>query len=311
MKRLLITGAGGFVGRSLAEYLAANSQYSIFATKRIDLNLLDEAAVQNYLREHKINFIIHCANAGGSRKTNYDSGNIDITGQNLRMFFNLERCLTPDMRMIYFGSGAEYDKCNYQPKMPEEYFDTHVPADAYGFSKYIMAKFIQTNNHITCFRIFGLFGPYEDYRFRFISNAIVKNLLGMPILINQNVVFDYLFVDDLCKIVHYFIEHEPKHRHYNMTPTHSIDLISLAQIVNEISNYKSEILVLNDGMNTEYSGDNSRVLTELGDFVFTPYEQAISQLYGYYQSVIHDLDLDTVKQDPYIKLCHTKKSQSH
>ena len=56
------------------------------------------------------------------------------------MFFNLIRNSGLFGKMVYFGSGAEYDNRYYQPRMPEGYFDTHVPADSYGFSKYICAK---------------------------------------------------------------------------------------------------------------------------------------------------------------------------
>lgn len=306
MKNIMVTGAGGFVGRNLEEYLSKKEQYKVFAVKRTNLNLLDECAVKNYIKDNEINIIIHCANVGGSRKTNYDVGNVDFVEQNLRMFFNLQRCLTPDMHMIHFGSGAEYDRGNYKPKMSEEYFDKHVPTDAYGYSKYVMSKCIENSANITCLRIFGLFGKYEDYRFKFISNAVVKNILKMPIVINQNVIFDYLYIDDFCKMVEPFIENISQHRHYNITPTESIDLVSIAKIINNISDYTSEIVIVNAGMNTEYSGDNCKIKSELGDFTFTEYEQSIRQLYEHYKSVIDDLDLETVKNDPYIKQCKVK-----
>lgn len=306
MKRIMITGAGGFVGRNLDEYLVSKGQHEVFAVKRKDLNLLDEDAVRQYIMDHEIDVIIHCANVGGSRKTNYDVGSVDVVEQNLRMFFNLQRCLTPTMHMIHFGSGAEYDRRNYKPKMSENDFDNYVPADAYGYSKYIIAKYIEKNDNITCLRIFGLFGKYEDYCLRFISNAIVKNILGMPITINQNVIFDYLYIDDFCSIVEYFIGTVPQYRHYNITPTESLDLISVVKIINNIGEQKSEIRILNHGMNTEYSGDNCKIRLELEDFSFTSAEKAIRKLYEYYVSVIDGLDLEAVRKDLYIKQCKVK-----
>ena len=63
-----------------------------------------------------------------------------------------------------------------------------LPQDAYGFSKLVMSKFIngQGKEGKKIFNpiIFGLFGPFEDYTFKFISNACMKNLLGMPIVIS-------------------------------------------------------------------------------------------------------------------------------
>ncbi len=42
--------------------------------------------------------------------------------------------------------------------MPENYFDTHVPKDQYGFSKYIMAKYSEKLEGIVDLRVFGCFG---------------------------------------------------------------------------------------------------------------------------------------------------------
>jgi len=302
---ILITGAGGFVGRNLSEFL--RTRYKVFSAKKQELNLLDFKAVEEYIKSNKINFIIHCAASGGARTTNYDNDNFDVVDNNIRMFFNLERCLTPEMRMIHFGSGAEYDRPNWCHKMPEDYFDKNVPQDSYGYAKYIISKYIDKTDNITCFRILGLFGKYEDYRYKFISNAIIKNLLKMQIIINQNVFFDYLYIKDFLNIIDYFILNKPKHKHYNITPTNSIDLVSIAEIINQISSFKSEIIVKNPGLNNEYSGDNSRLLSDLTNFEFTSYKDAISELYNYYKVHLHHMDIDAVKQDHFLKYCIAKK----
>ncbi len=54
-------------------------------------------------------------------------------------------------------------------------------------------------------RLFGVFGPHEDYAIRFISNAICKALFGLPITLRQNRTFSYLFIDDLGPIVERFL----------------------------------------------------------------------------------------------------------
>ena len=91
-------------------------------------------------------------------------------------------------------------------------FDKKIPMDEYGFYKYVCAKYSENSQNIYDLVIFGIYGKYEDYLYRFISNSIIKNLLKMPIVINQNVVFDYLYINDLVKIVGYFISHKPKYK---------------------------------------------------------------------------------------------------
>ncbi|MBC7765282.1 MAG: NAD(P)-dependent oxidoreductase, partial [Hyphomonadaceae bacterium] len=296
-----ITGAGGFVGKNLAEALQHKMQ--VLKTSRADVDLLDADAVEGFVATHKINRIIHCASEGGARKTGYDATQHDIVKMNLQMLLNLKRCLTDDMHMIYFGSGAEYDK--RQPLVKVNENSRALPIDDYGFAKYAMSQCIGNAKNITCLRIFGLYGKYEDYRYKFISNAILKNMLGMPMTIHQNVCFDYLYMDDLVRIVEGFLKTPPSERIINVTPTQSIDLITITQCINEASQKQTEVVVLNEGMNLAYTGDNQLLLSQLPQFNFTTYAQGIKCLYKYYQSVVNTLDIDCIKADPFIKYCKT------
>ena len=82
----------------------------------------------------------------------------------------------------------------------EEYFDKYVPSDQYGFSKYLMNKYAQLNSNIYNLRVFSVFGKYEDWRYRFISKACCCAIMDLPIIINQNVVYDFLYIDDLVRL---------------------------------------------------------------------------------------------------------------
>ena len=304
--RILITGASGFLARHLADELSL--RHRVFACTRHDLNLLDSEAVELYWKTHpEIDMVIHCATIGGRRTTNYDNSRQDVAEQNLRMFLNLARCLRPDQRMIHFGSGAEYDRKNIQPKVAECFFDKYVPDDSYGFSKMVISKYIARESNILCLRVFGAYGKYDDYRYKFISNAIVKGMMGLPITIAQNVVFDYLYISDFVRLVEKLLTIEWPYRHMNITPTESIDLVSIARIVNDVTGNSAGINVLNPGMNTEYTGDNKRLLEVTGLFYFTPYEQGIRELTNYYRLEWDSLDLATVRVDPYLDKCIVKQ----
>ena len=306
MMSALIFGAGGFVGRNLARELGDRSP--VLATTRKELDLLDSASVERFFSAHsEVTTVIHCAAVGGSRLTAYDAEKANVVEQNLRMYFNVARCLKTHQRLIYFGSGAEYARPHYQPKMGEDFFDTYVPADAYGFAKYSIAQHIGRNENMLDLRIFGLFGPGEDYRYKFISNAIIKALLGLPITIAQNVVFDYLYIADFVRLVEKLLDCDWLYRHMNITPTQSIDLVSLAEIINEVTGNKAGITVLNPGWNTEYTGDNQRLLEVVGPFDFTSYQDGIRELAVYYQSVWDSLDLDVVRADPFLDKCIVKR----
>lgn len=286
MKRILITGAGGFIGRNLCEKL--KKHYEIYAPTREQLNLLDTEQVEKYLRIGSFDIVIHSANINDIK--NRDVTDFALLTGNLRMFFNMERCRNYYGKMYYFGSGAEYDMNHYIPDMREEYFGTYIPEEPYSFSKYIMSKACSSANNIYDLRLFGVFGKYEEWQRRFISNAICRALKGMDITIQKNVYFDYLWIDDLCEIMQWFIENEPNHKHYNVCRGNKIDLYSLACMVRECLNINCDIMVAEKGWKPEYTGSNERLIKEIGNYQFTGFIESIENLCEYYKTVIDTID---------------------
>ena len=167
--RCLVTGGTGFIGKNIIE--ALSSKYTIYPPPHSELELLNEDDARAFFPSHHIDIVIHTAVRRGHRNA------LDLTSQlynNTRMIFNIVRNKNYFRKMLFLSSGAVYDMRYYVPKMKESYFDTHVPLDGYGLSKYIAAKYVELADNIIELRIFGIFGKYEDYAIRFISNAICK-----------------------------------------------------------------------------------------------------------------------------------------
>lgn len=276
MTNILITGSSGFIGRNLRESL--KNKHRLLTPSHKELDLLDELAVENYFKKNKIDVVIHAAVVGGSRKEEYEN---KMFYESVRMFFNIIRNKKYFKKMINLGSGAEYDKRFPIKKVKEEEFDKRVPTDDYGYYKYVCSRYIENVNDIVSLRIFGIFGKYEDYRYRFISNAICRNLSGMPITMNKDVYFDYLYIEDFIKIIKHFIEYKAEHKFYNIGGKR-INLLSLAKKINKISSKKSKIIVKNKGLNNEYTCDNSRLLKEIKNFRPSDLDISIKRLYDWY-----------------------------
>ena len=285
MKHILLTGGSGFIGRNIAEGL--RDQYIVLCPSSEELDLLDSKAVSRFFQLNSIDVVIHAANCNERKKKIVAS---EVLDKNLRMFFNLERCKSLYGKMLYFGSGAEYDMQNYIPNMPEEYFDVNVPKDAYGFSKYIMAKSCLKSDNIFDLCLFGVYGKYEEWNRRFISNAICRALKGMEITIRQNVYFDYLWIEDLIKVLPYFIENDLEYKRYNVCRGEKIDLYSLAGIVKGILNIDCEIKVAESGWKLEYTGDNHRMIDAIRGVKFTELEDTIETLCLYYREHLDEID---------------------
>jgi GDP-L-fucose synthase len=290
--KLLITGGSGFIGRNLAEYFATRCE--IFAPSSTELNLLDASVVRKYLCSSNFDVIVHAATARSNRRL---AAPTDLLDRNCRMFFNLARNDGLFGKLIHFGSGAEYNRAGLPARVREDYFDTSVPMDAYGFSKYICAKYIERSNRIVDLRLFGVFGKYEDYTVRFISNACCRALKGLPIIIRQDVVFDYLYVNDLAKITDWFVSHEPHYKAYNVCSGAGIALTKLAAIVAEVSGRNPEVIVRTGGLAPEYTADNGLLLNEVGSFGFTQIAAYIKELYAWYETQERDIDRESLRFD--------------
>lgn len=292
---ILLTGAKGFIGKNLV--VGLENDFNLFTPTHKELNLLIGNDVDRYIKNKKIDVVIHCAFT--------QNGNVceDI----IRMHINVTKNASNVKRIIYFGSGGEYSKDRHLIKVKESEVGEYIPNDEYGFGKYVVNELTKQHKNIVNLRLFGAYGKYEDLTHRFISNSIVKNLLHLPIKIKQNVIFDYLCIEDLIPIVKHFIKNPSKYSDYNVTPNESIDLKKIAQIVNKISNYKSKISIKHSGYNFQYTGENSRLKKELHTLKFTPYETGISNLYEFYRKKLKTIDKKSVIQDDYFKSAKVNK----
>ena len=271
-----VLGANGFIGKNIVEYFGAKVHYKVLAPKRVELDLLDTKAVEEYFKEHTPDFVVHSA------------VNIHSLEQNLQIYFNIERCAKYYKKLITIGSGAEYDMRHYVPMMREDYFSTFIPADTYGLSKYVASKDIEcSEKNSVNLRVLGIFGKYEDYSRRFISNNICKALCGDTISLYQNMKFDFLYIKDFLRILEFFLNHEVKYKNYNVCTSRPVELLELAKIIHAVHGDENiKIVVKEEGMKPEYSADNSRLLAEMGEFEFTEFDTAISELYTWYRTSV-------------------------
>lgn len=285
MKKILITGAGGFVGKNLKEQL--EEHYQILAPDKWELDLCDTDAVRVYLEKHNFDVVIHAANYGTVDTSRPDP--YKILNYGLRMFYNLAKCCGLYEKMLYFGSGAEFDVRHYVPYMSEEYFGTFVPEDAYGLYKYTIAQSLDLFPNIYDLRLFGICGKYEQY-YRFLSSNICRALKKLPLTLSQDAYFDYIFIDDLVQVIFWFIENSPQYKHYNVCRGEHISLKALAELIRNKLCPESELIIRKEGWKKEYSGDNGRLIREVGDVKFTSYEMMVEKLTEYYSAIIEQVD---------------------
>jgi len=288
--RILLTGGSGFIGRNLAEHLSAN--HEVFAPTHAELDLGDNRAVDVWFRAHEVDAVVHGAVRPGHRAAQDPSRQL---WSNLRMFFNVVRNGDRFGRLVFLSSGAVYDTRDALVRVAEDRLGVSVPEDEHGLSKYVIARYIEalgprSRPSVVELRLFGVFGKYEEYGVRFISNAICRTLFDLPITLRQDRRFSYLFIDDLLPVVDWALTSATGHAAYNVVPDWTDDLIDLALLVARRSGTGMPVLVANEGRGKEYSADNARLKEAWPDMTFTPTDVAVERLYQWYADRRSDLD---------------------
>lgn len=290
MRRVLLTGAGphGFVGRNLAPRL--RERYEVFTPSSRELDLCAYDAVARYIDEHRVDTVIH-----GALQSLLRTGPEDIMLHDLQMFYNLEKLSGRLEKVLYFGSGAEFDKRLPMENIREEDLGRSVPATYYGLEKYIMALHARESRNIYNLRLFGIFGKYEHWQSKFISNLCCKAMYDLPLRIRQDCMFDYLYVEDLAPIVTWFLEHEPRHHDYNVCTARPVSLQEIADVVLEVSGKALPVEVAKEGWNLPYTADNSRLEAEAGPLRLHELRDAAAELYAYYLAHRDEIPYDELK----------------
>ena len=275
MKTVLLTGSGGFVGKNLKPHFE-NLGWRVIAPRSAEYDFTDKKTVLSLAQSARADAYVL---AGFYGIEDIHITQSDAIEKNLAIFNNFIAA-SEGKTVITFGSGAEFDKSRPIVKAKESDLGKVIPQNVYGKAKYLISQEIKKYQNAYNLRLFGVYGPHEREQ-RFITYAIMQNLKKEPININQNVVFDYLYAEDLCKAVGEFIKNPPSERFINMTPPKSTDLINICNIINKISSFKSPVNIIKPGLNNEYTGDNAVLQKMLPGFAFTSYEDGIKKFYNY------------------------------
>lgn len=122
MKRLLITGASGFLGRRTAGFYS--KIYDICAPARTGLDITDPENVYAVFREFRPHYVIHCAavsDLGMCEKDPEGSWRINVDGSRNIAAACAEfsaKCLLCGSDQVYFGNGRKGPHSEWEPIAP-------------------------------------------------------------------------------------------------------------------------------------------------------------------------------------------------
>ena len=260
MKRVLLTGATGFIGRNVLPIL--RDRYDIASPSRAELDLLDADSVKQYISKGRFDAVLHLASPTG-----YNS--LDAPGElferSLRVFIALASCSDLYGKMIYIGSGSEYGKHRSLAQVREDEFGDELPKDAYGLSRYVISALAKGYPNIINLRLFGCCGP-GDHKDRLIPSVIAQASAGNTVILHRDCRFDFLYVTDIADILIHFIKHDNLYSCYNLCSGERLRIVTIAQEVCSQMRTGAKVVCQESGLNPEYTGSNARLLTEIPDW---------------------------------------------
>ena len=251
---ILVTGSNGYIGRSIIN--SSIKDVVFFHGNRQTINLFDKESIKTFIKQNKIDCVIHCAIQGTSRLKIEDANSFY---NNILIFENLYHCRNLLHKVINLASGAEFDRETGIDLINEEDIFERIPKDYYGLSKNIIAKKTLTANNFYNLRLFGCFNENE-LDSRFIKSCILKSRIKETITIHEDKIMDFFYIGDLILILKYALLVDLAYQDINLSYKNKYKLSQIAKkIINE-SDSKSNLIIQNqNGLN--YNGCFDKLLS--------------------------------------------------
>lgn len=250
---ILFTGHRGNLGKELIPYLEERGHQVTFS----EANYSDVRDTAFFFRNRSFDFIIHSAIRGG-RRVRADIA--DDLYTNLMMFENLASQKIP---MINFCSGAAFGRQEDIYLADEKEVGNRIPDDYYGLSKYLITQRCRQMNHVYNLRFFNVFGnKTPDNMF---TTANIKNYIRKrEIVIFKDKYMDFFGINDTKKVVDlYLTKKENLPKEINLVYKDKVKLSDVASMINNLSDYKVPVDILEPGTEKSYCGSGYK-LNDLG-----------------------------------------------
>jgi nucleoside-diphosphate-sugar epimerase len=250
---IMVTGADGYIASNVIELLGKHKHIKFLKVTRKNVNLLDINDVKRYTNENKIDIILHTAIEGGMRNEN---DNPIVFYNNVLMFENLVAAKNFNTKIINIGSGAELRKVkSYGSSDKYPIYFNLPPTSYYGLSKYIIAnKACQPHSNAVSLRLYNCFYHNEDLN-RMIRSNIIRSIKGEPIIIHKDRYMDFFYLEDFVEVIYAYISGKDLQKITDICYNTHYKLSDIANMINEVSSKKVEIIVENGGLDEPYTGE--------------------------------------------------------
>lgn len=291
---ILITGATGFVGKTLLTLLGKKG------IEKEDCVLVTGKPVDGYpcvihnnyqyspemFKGYKIDTVIHLGATTPKGKGRITAAEY---AQNITTTLGLLAALPDIPSKIIFGSSTSvYDAGQDEPISETTSLNTKDP---YGLSKLfcemILSDWCKDKNVILQILRFGpIYGPGEETYNKLAGTFLKKAMKGEDIHIfsQGNEFRSMIYVEDVCEMIWKAMQLEATMDPINVTNDEPIRIKAIAEIACRLAKSTSKICIENKGSLRSERYDNERMRRVLG-VPCTSYEQGIEKLYEHFLKI--------------------------
>ena len=184
MKKVVLTGSNGFIGKNLFEFL--KNKFSVYT---INEDIFDDKDwyinLKSLLNDYSPDVIYHLGACSNTLETD--------TNYIMKLNFEFTKCLVDyaklnNIPIVYSSSAANYGENGL------------YPSNLYGWSKYTAEQYVISNSGIGL-RYFNVYGPGEEHKGNMASVAYqmyIKNKKNLEVKLFPNKPKrDFVYIDDV------------------------------------------------------------------------------------------------------------------
>ena len=258
--KIYVAGHRGLVGSAIVRSLQKKGYTNIIGKTHKELDLTNQAAVQNFFETEKPAVVIlAAAKVGGINANNTTPA--EFAYENLQIQCNVIKCCHDYKvkKLLFLGSTCIYPKMAPQP-IPEDALLTgplEETNEAYAIAKISgleMCKFYKRqygDDFISCMPT-NLYGPHDNYdlqgshvmpaMIRKFHEAKVNKAETVELWGSGTPLREFLYVDDMADACVFLVENYDGEQHVNIGTGKEVTIKELAETVKRVVGFEGEIV---------------------------------------------------------------------
>ena len=281
MKRILVTGGSGFIGKNFVNDY--KKKYDICAPSRDEMDLMRFEQVSKIFRTDKFDAVLHLAG-----KHDGLTGSA-LQADNLIMFKNVQYAATLEgvRKLIVVGDAADLDLSRPVENFNEDSFGETIPVSGYGLSRYLIHLLASKDKISTVLRFFGIYGAGASVKYNRQTEILSHALVGKKqIALAGDKKFSTIYVEDACRIISQFLDNDYGRGIYNAASPVPATFSEFAKKAKSYAKKNGRDITVDIGKadENEMTADVGKLESVLGPFKFTSLSAGINKTLDYYKS---------------------------